>query len=316
MNQPNKAVSLENFDTINCPLCTSTKCQELKKSTYSANLSAAELVEIYKSSSDNQLFERVVKCQSCSLVYLNPRLKSEIIISSYENGIDETFALQNDMRIKTFTTSLLWIISSLNLSNQLKNLTILDIGCAGGAFLKAGKDLGINMIGIEPSKYLSNYAIEKYGVRVHQGTLENYPDKESKIDIITMWDVIEHLTDPSKILTIMHNRLSKDGAIVINYPDYSSPIARLLGWKWPFWLSVHLIYFDQKTIKEVLEKNGFKILSKKRHWQTLELGYLLQRASAYFSIFRFFQKLVIHLKLDKVPVKYYLGQIQIIAKKV
>jgi len=308
-------VPLENFDLINCPLCSSAQCKELKKSTYPPSLTASELINIYKSSSDNKLYERVVKCSNCSLVYLNPRLKSEAIISSYENGIDEAFALQNDMRIRTFTNSLKWILSSLKYNSNSKKVNILDIGCAGGAFLKAGKDLNLNMTGIEPSKYLSKFATEKYGVKVHQGTLENYPISDEKIDIITMWDVIEHLTDPSSILKNIHGRLSDDGALVVNYPDYSSLTAKLLGWKWPFWLSVHLIYFDKNTIKQILENNGFKILSVKKHWQTLELGYLLQRASAYFSFFRFFQKLSVLLKIDKTPMKYYLGQIQVISKK-
>ena len=188
-------------------------------------------------------------------------------------------------------------------------------GCAGGAFLEAAKTLGLDVEGIEPSRYLSEHARNTYGVKVHQGTLEGVNLPENSYDLVTLWDVIEHLTQPIDTLKQCHRIIKKDGHIVINYPDYTSWPARILKWKWPFWLSVHLTYFDPKTVKELLSQSGFKTVHTSKHYQTLELAYILERASAYFGFFKFFQKLAIKLKLGSIPIKYYLGQIQVIAEK-
>jgi hypothetical protein len=101
----------------------------------------------------------------------------------------------------------------------------------------------------------------------------------------------------------------------VNYPDYASLARKLLGFRWPFFLSVHLFYFTPATITKLLNKYQFEIIEIRPYWQTLELGYALQRASKILSFFTPVEKLVYLLKLNDVPLTYNMGQSLIVAKK-
>ena len=64
--------------------------------------------------------------------------------------------------------------------------------------------------------------------------------------MVTLWDVLEHLASPNNELHTIHELLEDDGILVINVPDISSLPAKIMRWKWPFYLSVHLTYFTLK----------------------------------------------------------------------
>ena len=74
-------MTFDNFlETVNCPICDSQDYRVLRKANYPENITLQELLKIYKSSSDTELIDQVVKCLECGLVYLNPRVKSDIIL--------------------------------------------------------------------------------------------------------------------------------------------------------------------------------------------------------------------------------------------
>jgi hypothetical protein len=61
------------------------------------------------------------------------------------------------------------------------------------------------------------------------------------------------------VLDRCHGLLRPGGVLVVNYPDIGSLIARILGRRWPFLTSVHLSYFDRRTIRRMLEKTGYDV---------------------------------------------------------
>ena len=93
-------MTFENLlETVDCPICDIQEYQVVQKSDYPKNISRKELLRIYKASSDTKLLDQVVKCVGCGLVYLNPRIKSDIIMESYEEAVDPKFTSQNKLRI-------------------------------------------------------------------------------------------------------------------------------------------------------------------------------------------------------------------------
>ena len=302
------------FENINCPLCKSSAFVVIYKSEFPEVLTDEFLTEVYRSSSDQSLFEQVVRCTSCGLVYLNPRLSAKRIIEAYAGGEDRAFIKQDAMRIRTFIEALQELSSKYRLK-LTPETRVLDVGCAGGAFLRAAKQLGLSPVGVEPSRWLSEYARKTYNLDVQSGTLLEQNFESQSFDLVTLWDVIEHLPDPGKELQLIHGLLKPEGILVVNYPDFDSLPAKLLKKKWPFLLSVHLIYYTPKTIRQQLAKHGFEILSITRHWQTLELGYVLERAAAYFSLFGWCKKLVDVLGFGSFPLKYWIGQTRVVARK-
>lgn len=305
---------MSDFRMIVCPSCSTDAFTIVYDATFPAELTNEFLTTVYRSSSDQALFEQVVRCAKCGLVYLNPRLSPDRIIEAYAGGEDRAFIKQDNMRIRTFVEAL----KELSEKYQLKLLPetkVLDVGCAGGAFLRAAKQVGLSPIGVEPSYWLSEYARKEHGLDVRTGTLpEQIFDLES-FDLITLWDVIEHLPDPGKELDQIYTILKPSGILVVNYPDFASLPAMLLGRKWPFLLSVHLTYYTPLTIRREMKKHGFKIVAVTRHWQTLELGYVLERASSYFKLFGVAKKIIEALGFSRIPIKYWVGQTKMVAKK-
>lgn len=303
------------FENICCPLCGANDYSIEIPASYPVAECSLDFGILYHSSSDAQLMDQVVKCRSCLLVYVNPRLDPKIILESYSNAVDPVFVAQNEFRITTFKRSLSRLKRGVGLSPK-KYKRILDIGCAGGAFLKAAQDLGYTALGVEPNKWLGEFGIMEYGVDIRQGTLQKQNFELQSFDVVTMWDILEHLTDPVPTLNLVHKLLTKDGLLIITYPDYGSVAARVLGRRWPFLLSVHLIYFTRATIASMLQRNGFYPIQFKPYWQTLELGYVLKRASSRIGFFDHLHRLIEIVWATRLPFHYQMGQTQVVAIKI
>jgi len=305
---------LPELETMQCALCSSTDYKVVYPARFPSHMTQDFLVNLYRSSSDESLFEQVVRCTACSLVYLNPRLNSDIIVGSYAEGNDMAFIKQDEMRIRTFTTALRRLRNKhkLSLSNESH---ILDIGCAGGAFLQAAKNLGISGIGLEPNKWMCEYARSTYGIDARSGTLRDHHFPDETFDLVSLWDVIEHVPSPKDVLEEIQRIVKPGGVLIVNYPDFGSLPAQLLGRKWPFLLSVHLFYYTRKTMRKQLTQAGFHVVDMRMHWQTLELSYVLQRITPYFSIAGYIKTFIEKIGIGSIPITYWIGQTQVIARR-
>ena len=302
------------LETIPCPVCQTKEYTVLRPAQYPSGVSNENLCAVYLASSDRVLMDQLVQCRNCSLVYLNPRIDQAIILNGYKNAVDPTFTEQNVQRIKTFKRSLSYILSRYEINVDLQT-RVLDIGCAGGAFPKAASDLGFSVTGVEPSSWLAEYGKKTYNLDIRTGLLSEQEFAKASFDIITLWDVIEHLTDPDEVIRQVNHLLKDKGVLIVNYPNYASLMRWLLGMKWPFFLNVHLLYFTPTTIKHFLEERGLIVEESRSFYQTLELGYVIERAAAYFAIFGILAKAVRFFRLHRLPFRYNMGQSLLIARK-
>ena len=302
------------LEKLDCPLCRSGNFAVLQPAQYPEDVSRESLRAIFSASSDHVLIDQLVQCRDCSLVYLNPRIPQDIIIDGYKDAVDPTFIEQNSQRIKTFTRSLRHLLSRYDIKAD-KSTHVLDIGCAGGAFPKAASDLDLSVLGVEPSAWLAEQARTLYGLDIRAGELDEQDFPEASFELITLWDVIEHLADPDAVVADIHRLLKNDGLLVVNFPDYASCMRRILGMKWPFFLSVHLLYFTPDTLRQFLEARGFTVEEIRPFWQTLKLGYILERAAAYFGPFGLLAKLIRLVRLHNLPFRYNMGQSFLVARK-
>ena len=300
------------LEEIACPSCKSSDFNILRKANYQGIKDLEGLLQIYKSSADELMLDQLVCCTSCNLTYLNPRIKSEIILQSYSDNTDEKHASQDVMRYKTFKRSLKKILAKID-NPETKNKKFLDIGSASGVFLKAAKDMGFEETGFEPSSWMVEFGKKNYNVNIQKGLIENV--QNLKYDYISFWDVLEHVTDLEGTLQKV-NELSKlNTCLIINVPDIDSYACKIMKYKWPFYLNVHLYYFRKKTLETSLQKFNFKLVQNFPHWQYLHLGYLLDRASKYFSFFSLIKSVCNYLKISKISIPYNMGQTTFVFKK-
>ncbi|TMJ01382.1 MAG: class I SAM-dependent methyltransferase [Alphaproteobacteria bacterium] len=325
MNQPVSARALQSsaesparlddlIETVACPNCGGRSCRTIKPASYPKDLTRSELLRTYSASSDHVLFDAMVQCDSCQLVYLNPRIRKDLIIESYASAVDPTFIAQNDERIATFKKSLQQLARRHGITPQTAK-RVLDVGCAGGAFPKAAHDLGFDVVGVEPSRWLAEQGRSLYGLDIRPGLLEEQDFPDRSFDLISLWDVIEHLPDAHAVVSDIHRLLKPGGYLIVNCPDHGSLARKLLGSKWPMLLSVHLIYFTRETITDFLKRENFEVVEFRPFWQTLQLGYVLKRASAYFGLFGLAQKLTEAVGLHRIPLTYNIGQSFVLARR-
>lgn len=296
------------LEDIPCNLCGADDYEIVYPPQYEVAQPDA-IMETFRSSGDEILVDQLVRCNRCGLQYLTPRLKSDVVITGYSEGTDEAFISQNKGREITFA-------KSLDLIERLvpEKGRILDIGTAGGAFLGVAKRRGWEVAGCEPNRWMAEWGSEHYGIDIQAGTIFDMDLPDAHFDVVTLWDVLEHTPDPKKVLEECRRIMKPGGLLIVNYPDIEALVARLMGRKWVFLLSVHLYYFTPDTIRQMLEKTGFGVGRFKMHWQSLELGYILFRMEPYLSgLARLGAKIAKALKLEHLQIPYWMGQTLVLA---
>lgn len=256
--------------------------------------------QVYHAASSKKLTHQLVKCLDCSLVQVSPLPNQDLIVESYMEADASLHSKQDMNRINSFLVA---VTNLTKFPSSQRVLTILDIGCASGEFLRAMKMLNHDVYGIEPSKILSKIARDDHNLDVLTGTFDSVTPQRSCFDVVSMWDVLEHLNSPTKMLEAVKDFIHKNGYLILNLPMIDTFPAKVMGRFWPFYLDVHFYYFTLKTIQDALEKSGFEMIETRRYWQTLSIDYLVARQ---FNTTRF--------KMPNIRLRYYLGQRTLLCK--
>lgn len=205
-----------------------------------------------------------VRCENCDLIYQCPRPSIEEMDIHYPPEYEPYHSYD-----KKKTSWLMEKAVARGMDNRANALTsrrskglLLDVGCAAGDFLHhMEKKYGWQVRGVEISNYAAEEARRKYGLNVVTGTLEQAKFPENSFDAVTLWDVLEHLHDPSRTLQEIYRILRPGGLIALRVPNAGSLDAKIFG---PYWSGLdsprHLYVFDQITVSRLLEQNGFEVI--------------------------------------------------------
>ncbi|WP_455756653.1 class I SAM-dependent methyltransferase [Sulfurimonas sp.] len=204
---------------------------------------------------------RYVKCEDCNMVYLNPVFTNEAIKSYYEsNHTEQSGVVESDtdnFYVNIYNGGLDNIQNTSSYAS-----TILDIGCSSGTFLDLAKKRKFNTFGIELNQSEYKFAKAK-GHKVYNDLLENINLKE-KFDVVTLWDVFEHLEDGEFYLNEIKKVLSDSGIIFLQVPSSDSLAAKILREHCNMYDGLeHVNLYGVSTIEKLANKCGFKVLSLK-----------------------------------------------------
>jgi len=211
----------------------------------------------------------VVTCRACDLTYVTPRLESGELLervydASYWNSPAPRERGYGDylgdaaLYRRTFERRLRALQHHLPRAGRA-----LDVGCGPGLFLDALRAEGWEIAGVEPSARARAAAQARLGAGVVQpGTLADARFAPTSFDLVTFWDVLEHVPDPLAALRAARELLAPGGRLVIETQDVKSLAARLLGRRWHhFKYAEHLVHFHRGTLRRALEMSGFEPLS-------------------------------------------------------
>lgn len=199
----------------------------------------------------------IVSCKACSFKFTNPRpldseigkyYKSEDYVSHSDTKKGLINRLYHMVRTRTLKQKLDLI------SSYVSRGTILDYGCGTGMFLKTCADAGWESFGFEPDLDAKKLAEEKgLCVAISKETLLG-----NKYDIISLWHVLEHVTDLDETLHFFSKSISDKGRLIIAVPNYTSADARHYKEFWAGYdVPRHIYHFEIGTLRKLLGNYGF-----------------------------------------------------------
>lgn len=141
---------------------------------------------------------------------------------------------------------------------------LLDVGCSIGLFLKCAEEQGYVVTGVDPAANAAQTAVES-GLDVKAGFLQELDLPESCYDIITLFEVIEHVADPIELLKECHRILKRGGFLFITTGNADGWTANFLKENWDYFdiKLGHVSFFNPASLYELAKRSGFRIIKLK-----------------------------------------------------
>lgn len=268
----------------------------------------------------------VLQCKSCGFAFVNPIPLSNVIQSTNDGEKLETswhFRFTKSAERKSRILNFLPRFHFMNKHyRSLKNRgklgkRLLDVGCETGVFLEIAKDNGWQVVGLEPSPGTAEYC-RQIGLNVLTSSLEEADLPDNSFDVVTLFNVLEHLYAPDEALMEVNRILKEGGLIVIEVPNIDSLSYKIFRKKWRHFVWGHLYYFSPSTLTTLLSRSGFQVVGQCRY-----IGKVVSLSLLYAYIRHFFFSIPYMAQLEKrgilnkihFPINTFDGMI-ICAKKV
>jgi len=266
------------FEYRNCPGCGQNDFEVL----FESNMGDCDLREAVETVYMlwGERYGRHVKCKNCQLIYVNPVEKGNRINEAYSQRKSVDAAIIRESRLRAAE-------AQVGLIRRYGNGTrLLDIGCGEGFFLFNASKFGYVTKGVELSQDAVAYARKEFGLDVEVKSLEELRFSENHFDVVTMWQVLEHLLYPLTTLKEIHRILKPGGMLVITTPDIGGVPARILKKRWWCITRLHINQFTTKTLTNIFKNAGFKNISSVSYKESISLLMLFIPILRYLRLYK------------------------------
>lgn len=238
---------------------------------------------------------------------------AEAVVSAYDGMRDEMYVAEEVPRRRSARRAL----ALLKKRHSGTYGRLLDVGCSAGLFLQEARACGWDVTGVEPSRWLAEQARGRLGADVVVcAPFETATLEPSSYDVVTLWDVLEHVTDPEAFLTKAESLLKPGGLLVVNVPNLRSWIARAFGRRWPLLLPEHLFYFSPRSLQLLFSQHGLAEPELRVHPVSFDLGYVMRRLSQHrIPIASILDRFVRNTVLARFEVPLLMGELTAIGRK-
>lgn len=157
---------------------------------------------------------------------------------------------------------------------------LLDVGCAFGYFVELAQSHGYEAYGFDASVHATKEARVLLGTeKIKHGTVRSVSYRKKSFDVISLFDVFEHLDTPLLDMKKITTLLADDGIVILATGDTQSLAAKILKRRWTFFIPPqHLYFFNKKNVTMLLREAGLEPVSWYRVGKWLSLGYVLHLA--------------------------------------
>ena len=229
-----------------CPVCTSHNINHII--TAEDFLITREQFQIYS-------------CDKCGLRFTNPRPNDDQLAGYYDSSeyishSNESASLVDGLYkiARTFTLRRKRkLIEKLSLNKRL-----LDVGCGTGHFIDYCQQHGWQVNGVEPNDIARTQAEDKTKIIIQHDLSEIV---DASFEVITLWHVLEHLSDLEQTMNQLKSLLAPGGVLIIAVPNFDAYEATVFDEYWAAYdVPRHLYHFNRKALAQLSKKHGLKIV--------------------------------------------------------
>lgn len=194
----------------------------------------------------------LVKCKKCSFVFIEKIPSLEELNKHYSSYSYSSEGYLSPLTINSYNT-LLDEFEKYRKTNRL-----LDVGCGRGWFLEEARKRGWEVYGTEYSDVAVELC-EKKGINMKKGQLNPDSFALKEFDVITSFEVIEHINNPNEELNNIQTLLRKGGLFYCTTPNFNSLLRYYLKAEYNvIGYPEHLSYYTKRTLINVAERHHLK----------------------------------------------------------
>lgn len=198
----------------------------------------------------------LLRCPACSLVWLSQPPKPAEMHRHYTDAYDRLISAAGE------NSPGRWRDRNTALAPYKQSGALLDLGCSSGAFLQSLYGRGWDLAGIEISSESAKRAQAKTGAKVFVGDVLDAPFPSESFDVITCFDVFEHLYEPRRVIAKVAEWLKPGGIFYVLVPNVDSAEGRVFGTYWHgLELPRHLFHYSPASLKFLAESAGLRQVS-------------------------------------------------------
>lgn len=192
----------------------------------------------------------------------------------YTSGAYRDYVDARPMKIRHFEDRL------SEIGDRVRPGRLLDVGCSCGYFMEVAASRGFDVQGVEFSRSAIAAADANLRSRIFEGTLDEMP-VNGMFDVVSAFDLIEHVQDPRALLRRCAGVLKPGGALVISTPDAGHFLRFVMRSRWPMLQPMqHLFLFSRRALASALRAEGFQEVSVDTAYKTINVEYLINQIKA------------------------------------
>ena len=197
------------------------------------------------------------RCRSCDAIFQHPMPSLQEMAGyadrEYSEGVYKEYVAARDLKYLTFRAR------AARIERRTRGRRLADIGCSCGYFIDVALEHGFDATGVEFSPVAIAAASNEARPRIIQGDVNTlHAMQQASFDVVTAFDIVEHVLDPVQFLTQLKGLLKREGLLAITTPDTGHVLRPLMGTRWPMLQPFqHTCLFSAKSLRMALETAGY-----------------------------------------------------------
>jgi 2-polyprenyl-3-methyl-5-hydroxy-6-metoxy-1,4-benzoquinol methylase len=229
----------------------------------------------------------VVRCSECGHGYVWPVPPPAVLDQiygrdAYYKGSDDSIGFA-DYRAEERARRHMFGCHLDRIEKLANRGVLLDVGCATGDFLKVASERGWEALGADPSS--ARAEVQHAGLRLVGQTVQDADLPAGSLDLVTFWDVLEHVPDPIADLRRARELLRPGALLALSVPDSANLAARVSGRRWFGYKTAgeHLQFFTRDSLRAALAAVGFEVLVQRATTWSCTIEFLAERVGLYLG---------------------------------